>query len=149
MRGRGEQHSPLSNMPRGIGYIDKDHYFAAAAWERHRFGGDARSAVGQGPCSLRSKLETHAAGGRDGGSMAQKGIFNERLLHVISVATQVAISLRVRRYKHYENVNKRKEEEQHQHPTHRYRGVGDDEVSMHSRMSSITGYRCTSSQQVR
>ena len=41
----------------------------------------------------------HAAGGRDGGSMAQKGVFKERLLQVISVATQVAISRRVQRYK--------------------------------------------------
>ena len=37
------------------------------------------------------KLATHAAGGRDGESMAQKGVFKERLLQVISVATQVAI----------------------------------------------------------
>ena len=35
------------------------------------------------------ELATHAAGGRDGGSMAQKGVFKERLLlQVISVATQ-------------------------------------------------------------
>ena len=45
------------------------------------------------------KLATHAAGGRDGGSMAQKGVFKERLLQVISVAIQVAISRRVQRYK--------------------------------------------------
>ena len=46
------------------------------------------------------ELATHAAGGRDGGSMAQKGVFKERLLlQVISVATQVAISRRVERYK--------------------------------------------------
>ena len=45
------------------------------------------------------ELATHAAGGRDGGSMAQKGVFKERLLQVISVATQVAISRRVQRYK--------------------------------------------------
>ena len=33
-----------------------------------------------------------------GGSMVQKGFFKERLLQVISVATQVAISHRVQRY---------------------------------------------------
>ena len=32
------------------------------------------------------ELAAHAAGGRDGGSMALKGVFKERLLHVISVA---------------------------------------------------------------
>ena len=45
------------------------------------------------------ELATHAAGGRDGESMALKGVFKERLLQVISVATQVAISRRVQRYK--------------------------------------------------
>ena len=45
------------------------------------------------------ELATHAAGGRDGGSMVLKGVFKERLLQVISVATQVAISRRVQRYK--------------------------------------------------
>ena len=45
------------------------------------------------------ELAAHAAGGRDGGSMALKGVFKERLLRVISVATQVAISRRVQRYK--------------------------------------------------
>ena len=33
------------------------------------------------------ELAMHAAGGRDGGSMAQKGVFKGRLLQVISVAT--------------------------------------------------------------
>ena len=45
------------------------------------------------------ELAAHAAGGRDGGSMALKGVLKERLLQVISVATQVAISRRVQRYK--------------------------------------------------
>ena len=45
------------------------------------------------------ELATHTAGGRDGESMALKGVFKERLLQVISVATQVAISRRVQRYK--------------------------------------------------
>lgn len=44
-------------------------------------------------------LATHAAGGRDGGNMARKGVMKERLLQVVSVATQVAISRRVQRYK--------------------------------------------------
>ena len=45
------------------------------------------------------ELATHAAGGRDGGSTALKGVFKERLLQVISVATQVAIPRRAQRYK--------------------------------------------------
>ncbi|CAB1096631.1 unnamed protein product [Ectocarpus sp. CCAP 1310/34] len=45
------------------------------------------------------ELATHAVGGRDGGTMALKGVFKERLLQIVSVATQVAISRRVQRYK--------------------------------------------------
>ncbi|CAB1120916.1 unnamed protein product [Ectocarpus sp. CCAP 1310/34] len=46
------------------------------------------------------ELATHAAGGRHGGTMTQKGFYKERLLQVVSVATQVAISRRVvQRYK--------------------------------------------------
>ncbi|CAB1113575.1 unnamed protein product [Ectocarpus sp. CCAP 1310/34] len=41
----------------------------------------------------------HAVGGRDGGTMALKGVFKERLLQIVSVATQVAISRRVQRHK--------------------------------------------------
>ena len=40
------------------------------------------------------ELATHAAGGRHGGTMTQKGAYKERLLQVVSVATQVAISRR-------------------------------------------------------
>ncbi|CAB1098120.1 unnamed protein product [Ectocarpus sp. CCAP 1310/34] len=45
------------------------------------------------------ELATHAVGGRDGGTIALKGVFKERLLQIVSVATQVAISRRVQRYK--------------------------------------------------
>ena len=55
--------------------------------------------LGEEGCEFIDELATHAAGGRDGGSMARKGVFKERLLQVISVATQVAISRRVQRYK--------------------------------------------------
>ena len=44
-------------------------------------------------------LATHAAVGRDGRSLALKFVFKKRLLQVIPVATQVAISRRVQRYK--------------------------------------------------
>ena len=37
--------------------------------------------------------------GRDGGSMTRKGVLKERLLQIVSVATQVAISRRVSRFK--------------------------------------------------
>ncbi|CAB1098594.1 unnamed protein product [Ectocarpus sp. CCAP 1310/34] len=46
-----------------------------------------------------NELATHAVGARDGGTMALKGVFKERLLQIVSVATQVAISRRVQRYK--------------------------------------------------
>ena len=38
-------------------------------------------------------------GGRDDGSMARKEVVKERLLQIISVTTQVAISRRVARFK--------------------------------------------------
>ena len=44
------------------------------------------------------ELATHAARGRNGGTMTQKGD-KERLLQIVSVATQVAISRRLQRYK--------------------------------------------------
>ena len=37
--------------------------------------------------------------GRGGGQMAKKGICKERLLQIVSVTTQIAISRRVHRYK--------------------------------------------------
>ena len=61
--------------------------------------GESFGRLGEEGYEFIDELATHAAGGRDGGSMAQKGIFKERLLQVISVATQVAISRRFQRYK--------------------------------------------------
>ena len=45
------------------------------------------------------QLVTSVVGGRDGGAMAKKGICKERLLQIVSVTSQVAISRRVHRYK--------------------------------------------------
>ena len=45
------------------------------------------------------QLETNVVGGRDGRSMATKGVVKERLLQIVSVTTQVAISRRVSRFK--------------------------------------------------
>ena len=45
------------------------------------------------------QLAASVVGGRDGGSMARKGVVKERLLQTISVTTQVAISTRVARFK--------------------------------------------------
>ena len=45
------------------------------------------------------QLATSVVGGRDGGAMAKKGICKERLLQIVSVTSQVAISRRVYRYK--------------------------------------------------
>ena len=64
--------------------------------------------------------QRHAAGGRyGGGPMARKGVYKER--HFISVATQVAISRRVQRYKL--NLRVRQErwrEKQYQPNMHRH-----------------------------
>jgi len=47
----------------------------------------------------RNFIDQLAAGGRDGGSMARKGVVKERLLQIISLTTQVAIPRRVARFK--------------------------------------------------
>ena len=57
------------------------------------------SRLGEEGYEFIDELATHAVGGRDGGTMALKGVFKERLLQIASVATQVAISRRVQRYK--------------------------------------------------
>ena len=44
------------------------------------------------------QLATSIVRGRDGGAMAKKGICKERLLHIVSVTSQVAISRRVHRH---------------------------------------------------
>ena len=65
-------------------------------------------------------LDQLAAGvgeGRDGGSMTRKGVVNENLLQIISVATPVAISRRVSRFK----LQLRDRQE-----ARRSRGRGDD-----------------------
>lgn len=45
------------------------------------------------------EVATHVATGREGGSIAHKGVIKERFLQIVSVATQVAISRRIQRYK--------------------------------------------------
>ena len=45
------------------------------------------------------QLAASVVGARDGGSMARKGVLKERLLQIVSVTTQVAISRRVSRFK--------------------------------------------------
>ena len=45
------------------------------------------------------QLAASVAGGKDGGSMARKGVVKEHLPQIISMTTQVAISRRVSRYK--------------------------------------------------
>ena len=45
------------------------------------------------------QLAASVVGGRDGGSMARKGVVKGRLLQIMSVTTQVAISRRVARFK--------------------------------------------------
>ena len=45
------------------------------------------------------QLAASVVAGKEGGSMARKGVVKERLLQIFSVATQVAISRRVARFK--------------------------------------------------
>lgn len=55
--------------------------------------------LGQEGSEFIDQLAASVVGGRDGGSQAKKGICKERLLQIISVTAQVAISRRVHRYK--------------------------------------------------
>ena len=45
------------------------------------------------------QLAANVVGGKDGGSMARKGVLKERLLQIVSVTTQVTTSRRVSRFK--------------------------------------------------
>ena len=45
------------------------------------------------------QLATSVVGGREGGSMGRKGVVKGRLLQIVSVTTQVAISRGVSRFK--------------------------------------------------
>ena len=49
--------------------------------------------------NLSGQLATSVVEGRDGGSVARKGVVKERQLQIVSVTTQVAISRRVSRFK--------------------------------------------------
>ena len=44
------------------------------------------------------QLETHVVGGQNGGEITRKGAVKERLLQVVSVTSQVAVSRRVRAF---------------------------------------------------
>ncbi|CAN0144378.1 unnamed protein product [Scytosiphon promiscuus] len=55
--------------------------------------------LGEEGYELSNELATHAAASREGGSMARKGVVKKRLLQVISVSMQVAMSRRAHRYK--------------------------------------------------
>ena len=46
-----------------------------------------------------NQLAASVVGGRDGGSMSRRGVLKERLLQIVSVSTQVAISTRVSHFK--------------------------------------------------
>ena len=46
-------------------------------------------------CEFVDQLATHVVGGQDGGEISVKGVVKERLLQVVSVTSQVAVSRRV------------------------------------------------------
>ena len=72
-----------------MSFDERSHTLATFAVESSgRLGVEGNNFVDQ--------LAASVVGGRDGGSMARKGVVKERLLQTISVTTQVAISTRVR-----------------------------------------------------
>ena len=68
-------------------------------FQRRRGAVESFGRLGEEGYDFINELATHVAKKREGGNMAQKGVIKERLLQVVSVATQVAISRRVQRYK--------------------------------------------------
>ena len=70
---------------------ERSHKFATLAVES--FG-----RVGVEGSNFIDHLAASVVGGRDGGSIARKGVVKERLLQILSVTTQVAISWRVARF---------------------------------------------------
>ena len=55
--------------------------------------------LGEECSGLIDQVAASMVGGTDGSSLARKSVCKERLLQIISVTTQVAISRRVHRYK--------------------------------------------------
>ena len=75
-----------------VSFDERSHKLATLAVES--FG-----RLGVEDSSFIDQLAASVVGGRDGGSMAREGVAKERLLQIISVTTQVAISRRVARFK--------------------------------------------------
>ena len=75
-----------------MSFDERSHKLATLAVESFgRLGVEGSNSIDQ--------LAASVVGGTDGGSMARKGGVKERLLQIISVTTQVAISRRVARFK--------------------------------------------------
>ena len=75
-----------------MSFDERSYKLATLAVESFgRLGKEGRDLIDQVAASI--------FGGTDGASLARKGVCKERLLQIISVTTQVAISRRVHRYK--------------------------------------------------
>ena len=75
-----------------VSFDERSHKLVTLAVESFgRLGREGSEFIGQ--------LATSVVGARDGGAMAKKGICKERLLQIVSVTSQVAISRRVHGYK--------------------------------------------------
>ena len=80
------------DRPGHLSFDERSHKLATLAVESFgRFGVEGSNFIDQ--------LAASVVGGRDGGSMARKGVVKECLLQIIAVTTQVAISRRVARFK--------------------------------------------------
>ena len=91
-----------------VSFDERSHELVTLAVESFR-------RLGREGSKFIDQLATSVVGGRDGRAMAKKGICKERLLPVVSVTSQVAISRRVHRYKlalrHRQATRERGEEE--------------------------------------
>ena len=78
--------------PGRVSFDERSHKLATLAVESFgRLGVEGSKFIDQ--------LAASVVGGRDGGSMGRKGLVKERLLQIVSVTPQVAISRRVSRFR--------------------------------------------------
>ena len=96
-----DESAPSTSEPRKRQYYARPGHVSFNEWRRKpatltvesfgRLWAEASNFIDQ--------LVASVVGSRDGGSMGRKGVVKERLLQIVSVTTQVAISRRVSRFK--------------------------------------------------
>ena len=79
--------------------LDRDVSFDERSHKLTTFAVESFGHLGVEVSYFIDQLAASVVGGRDGGSMARKGMLKERLLQIVSVTTQAAISRRASHFK--------------------------------------------------